>query len=152
NQPNAGDTALVDYTIDFFGSQLALPLLDNTKGDQAYLTQLTTRSMDLQIAEPSVVSTFAGLAGVPGSADGTATAARFSTPYGLAVDTAGNVYVADWGNSNIRKVTPAGVVSTLAGLAGAPGSTDGTGSAARFAGPDGLALDGVGNLYVADGV
>ena len=50
----------------------------------------------------------------------------------MAVDTNGNVYVADWGNNTIRKVTPAGVVTTLAGLAGAFGSADGTGSAARF--------------------
>ena len=96
------------------------------------------------------VSTLAGPAGSTGSADGPRAAARFSSPQGVAVDTAGNVYVADTGNNTIRKITPAGIVSTLAGLAGTPGSTDGTGSAARFDGPYGVAADTAGNVYVAD--
>jgi sugar lactone lactonase YvrE len=66
------------------------------------------------------------------------------------VDSSGNVYVADAGNSTIRKVTPAGVVTTLAGGAGQFGSTDGTGSAARFNAPAGVAVDSSGNVYVAD--
>src|SRR4051794_38515763 len=99
--------------------------------------------------EPYTFTTLAGDAGY-GSADGTATAARFQYPVGVAVDTAGNVYVADTGNNTIRKVTPTGVVTTVAGLASSIGSTDGTGTAARFAGPCGLAVDSVGNLYVAD--
>ena len=81
------------------------------------------------------VSTLAGLAGSAGSADGTGSAARFSFPAGVAVDSAGNVYVADISNNTIRKITPDGVVSTLAGLAGSDGSIDGMGSAARFSGP-----------------
>ena len=78
------------------------------------------------------MTTLAGAAGVSGEADGTASAARFAVPFGVAVDTNGNVYVADYGNDTLRKVTPAGVVTTLAGLAQSPGSTDGTGRAARF--------------------
>jgi DNA-binding beta-propeller fold protein YncE len=62
----------------------------------------------------------------------------------------GNLYVADQGNNTIRKVTPAGVVETLAGLAGNVGSADGVGSAARFKTPTGISADDSGNLYVAD--
>lgn len=82
-------------------------------------------------------STLAGLAGNSGSTDGTGTAARFYRPAGIAIDSAGNVYLADT-NSTIRKVSPAGVVTTLAGTAGLTGSTDGTGSAASFNSPAGV--------------
>jgi streptogramin lyase len=102
-----------------------------------------------------VSSTIAGLAGVQGSIDGTNSDARFAYPEGVAVDTSGNVYVADSGNSTIRKLTPVGtnwVSSTIGGLAGNPGSADGTNSAARFAvySPNRVAVDGSGNVYVAD--
>ena len=103
-----------------------------------------------KITPSGVVSTLAGLAGSFGSNDGTGSAARFSFPTGVAVDSAGNVYVADYGNDTIRKITPSAVVSTLAGLAGNPGSVDGTGSAARFFQPCGVAVDSAGNVYVAD--
>jgi sugar lactone lactonase YvrE len=69
----------------------------------------------------------------------------------MARDAAGNLYVADRGNFTVRKVSPAGVVTTLAGLAGARGSVDGVGSAARFAAPYGVAVDGAGSVYVTDG-
>jgi len=97
-----------------------------------------------------VVTTLAGLARTSGSSDGTGNAARFNNPYGVAVDGSGNVYVADTSNHTIRMVTPSGVVTTLAGLAGSSGSSDGTGSAARFYKPYGVAVDGSGNVYVAD--
>jgi hypothetical protein len=103
-----------------------------------------------KVTPAGVVTTLAGLAGNPGSADGTGSAARFNEPTGVAVDSAGNTYVADFYNYTIRKVTPAGVVTTLAGLAGSPGSTDGMGSAARFFHPNDVALDSAGNLLVAD--
>lgn len=96
------------------------------------------------------VTTLAGSAGVVGNADGTGAAARFDHPHGIVVDAVGNVYVADTNNSTIRKITPAGEVTTLAGIAGALGSIDGLGSAARFYQPYGLAMDGSGNLYVSD--
>jgi sugar lactone lactonase YvrE len=94
------------------------------------------------------VSTLAG-SGSEGSADGTGTAASFKYPDGVAVDFIGNVYVADTWNHLIRKITSAGVVTTLAG-SGSQGSADGTGTAASFSGPSGVAVDGSGNVYVAD--
>jgi NHL repeat len=103
-----------------------------------------------EITPAGIVSTLAGLAGNPGSADGTGSAARFRYPSGVAVDNAENVYVADTENQTIRKITPAGDVTTLAGLAGVRGSDDGTGSDARFNDPFGVAVDGLGNVYVAD--
>ena len=110
----------------------------------------TNNSTIRKITAAGVVSTFAGLAASPGSVDGTGSSARFSSPNGVTVDGAGNVYVADTNNSTIRKITPAGVVTTLAGLAGSIGTTDGTGSAARFYSPFGLTADAAGNVYVAD--
>lgn len=95
-----------------------------------------------------VVSTLAG-SGKSGSANGTGVAASFNGPAGLAVDATGNVYVADFGNNLIRQITPAGVVTTLAGSATA-GSVNGVGTAASFSGPRGIAVDASGNVYVAD--
>jgi hypothetical protein len=98
---------------------------------------------------------FSKVAGSPtayGSVDGTGSAARFGYwNFGLATDTYGNTYIADYANYTVRKVTTAGVVTTLAGLAGNPGIVDGTGSAARFQGPSGIAVDIAGNVYVGDG-
>lgn len=104
-----------------------------------------------KITPDGVVTTLAGTGGVPGSADGTGAAARFGTPVGIAVDDAGTVYVADSDNQTIRQITPAGVVTTLAGMAGMRGSADGTGMAARFDAPTGLVIGSAGNLYVTDG-
>jgi streptogramin lyase len=104
-----------------------------------------------KVTSTGLVTTLAGLAGSSGTNNGTGSAARFYFPCGVVVDTAGNLYVADTGNNTIRKVTPAEVVTTLAGLAGnSAGSTDGTGSAARFNGVGGVAVDTNGNVYVAD--
>jgi sugar lactone lactonase YvrE len=103
-----------------------------------------------RVTAAGVVTTLAGSPGSAGSTDGTGAAARFVNPNGLAIDTAGNVYVADWGNATIRRITPAGVVTTLAGTPGSPGSADGTGAAARFSLPTGVAVDSAGNVYVAD--
>jgi arabinan endo-1,5-alpha-L-arabinosidase len=103
------------------------------------------------LAGPGVtVSTVAGQAGTSGNADGSGAAARFSSPADAAVDTGGITYVADTANHTIRRVTQAGIVTTLAGTAGASGSADGSGVAARFNHPAGVAVDGAGNVYVAD--
>lgn len=80
-----------------------------------------------------------------------ATDARFNRPIGLARDAAGNMYVADSGNYTIRKISPSGNVTTLAGTPGSSGSADGSGSAARFSFLKGLSVDGAGNVYVVDG-
>lgn len=96
------------------------------------------------------VTTLAGLADNLGSADGAGIAARFNGPSGVAVDNSGNAYIADIYNNTIRKISPTGVVTTLAGMAGSTGSLDGTGSAARFNWPSGVAVDSTANVYVAD--
>ena len=103
-----------------------------------------------KIATGGVVTTFAGQAGTAGSADGTGSAALFNKPTGVAVDSSGYLYVADTGNHTIRKISAVGVVTTIAGQAGAAGSADGTGPAARFNNPGGLALGSSGELYLAD--
>ena len=104
-----------------------------------------------KITSDGTTTTLAGAAGQSGAADGVGAEARFNQPTGVAVDAAGNVYVADNANHVIRKITPAGVVSTLAGQSGTPGSTDGSSSAARFHNPLDLCVDATGNLYVTDG-
>jgi len=101
-----------------------------------------------KITPEGAVTTFAG-SGTRGSSNGTGTSASFYLPMGVAVDSSGNVYVADQGNNLIRKITPSGVVSTFAG-SGSRGNTNGTGTAASFNGPTGIALDSSGNVYVSD--
>ena len=103
-----------------------------------------------KISPAGVVTTLAGTAGQFGSADGTGSAARFGSPQSVAVDGIGNVYVADTANHTIRKITPSGVVTTLAGLAGSSGNVSGQGPDARFDRPNGVAVDGAGTVYVAD--
>ncbi|MES2355552.1 MAG: hypothetical protein V4568_14375 [Pseudomonadota bacterium] len=110
----------------------------------------TANSTIRKITPTGVVSTIAGTPGIGGSADGTGAAATFSIPYGIATDSAGNIYVADQFNSTIRKITPEGMVTTIAGTAGITGSADGTGAAASFYYPAGLATDKLDNIYVAD--
>lgn len=110
-----------------------------------------------KVSAEGMVTTVAGLAGSSGSAGGTGSTARFNLPHGVAVDSVGNVYVADDGNATIRKISPSGVVTTMAGKAGMAGFADGWGSATRFGspgpgdpGPRGVAVDLATNVYVAD--
>ena len=93
------------------------------------------------------VSTFAGSSG--GFVDGIGASAKFSLPQGVAVDSQGNLYVADFYNHKIRKVTPSGMVTTLAG--GSQGFADGTNTAAKFSFPSGITIDEQDNIYVSDG-
>ena len=101
-----------------------------------------------KITSSGVVSTFAG-SGVAGFSDGSATVAKFNYPTGITIDTAGNLYIADKTNHRIRKITPSGLVSTIAG-SGIAGFTDATGILARFNSPSGIAIDSSGNLFIAD--
>ncbi len=109
--------------------------------------------LSLPVSEPYRFTTIAGKAGAAGSTDGTGDVARFNQPVAVALDTEGNLYVAEYYNHTIRKVAPLGtnwVVTTLAGSAGSAGFVDGTNSDARFNGPNGVTVDGAGNLYVVD--
>ncbi|GGB81770.1 hypothetical protein GCM10008019_42490 [Deinococcus soli (ex Cha et al. 2016)] len=104
----------------------------------------------LKVVSAPFVVTLAG-SGSAGSADGTGPAASFRFPVGVAVDASGNVIVADTRNNKIRKVTPDGVVTTLAGSStNTAGSADGTGPAASFQNPNGVAVDATGNMIVTN--
>ena len=138
---------------DGAGSAARFFYLSGITADNAgnlYVADTDNHTIRKIVASTGAVSTLAGAAGSPGSSDGTGTAARFNNPSSVAVDGTGNVYVADTLNHTLRKVTTSGVVTTLAGSPGTAGSADGTGSAARFQGPQGLAIDAGSNLYVAD--
>ena len=118
-------------------------------GSNVYVAD--TYNNTIRMITPSgSVSTFAGLAGTSGTANGTGSNARFHYPYGIAVDSGSNVYVADANNYTIRMITPSGSVSTLAGLAGSSGTANGIGTSARFNNPQGVAVDSGSNVYVAD--
>lgn len=103
-----------------------------------------------QAATDGTVTTIAGLADTPGTTNGNGSVARFNTPGGIALDGDGNLYVADTYNHAIRKITPLGDVTTLAGLPGTPGDVDNTGTLARFLLPTGVAVDSDDNVFVAD--
>jgi streptogramin lyase len=96
------------------------------------------------------ITLLAGDAATAGSVDNKGASARFNLPRGVAVDTNGNVYVADQANFAIRKITPDGTVSTFAGQRGTSGTRDANGNSARFSMPTAITIDGSGNLYVTD--
>lgn len=114
-----------------------------------YVSEVSNHKISKMYVATGSVSAIAG-SGTVGSADGIGTAASFNAPRGLAVDAEGNVYVADYGNGKIRRITASGVVTTVAGVGGNTVSLDGIGAAAAFRNPAGLALDRLGNLYVGD--
>jgi serine/threonine protein kinase/sugar lactone lactonase YvrE len=147
----AGQVEISGYA-DGAGDQAQFRLPNNVAVDKAgnvYVAD-TANNVIRKIAPNGVVTTLAGVAGSHGSADGNGSNARFWSPFGIAVDGSGNVYVADTGNNTIREIAPNGVVSTLAGFAGHPGDKDGVGSNARFRNPWSVAVDSMGNVFVAD--
>ena len=112
---------------------------------------VATPSSTLVVDEPLIVSAFAGQVGVTGLQNGTGTGAQFKVPSGAAVDSFGNVFIADFSNNQIREITPEGVVTTPYGSpAGTAGSANGQGNSATFNQPNGIAVDSSNNLYVAD--
>jgi sugar lactone lactonase YvrE len=133
---SASDTALV-VTIPIKAGSGTVTLTDSGKTATGPVLTYDTAWM---------VSTIAG--SIKGYADATGSNAQFNKPNGVCVDKAGNVYVADMGNLRIRKITPAGVVTTLAG--GTYGTSDGIGTAAQFEMPSYVAVDGQGILYISD--
>ena len=118
-----------------------------TEDGTLYVADAGDNNRIRRIDSDGTVTTLAGFS--EGFADGDGTTARLDTPSGLALDRAGNLYVADTGNHAIRKITPLGVVSTVAGT-GAAGFRDGAAAQAQFNGPIGVAVDAHGNIYVAD--
>lgn len=108
----------------------------------------TSPEAALTVIAPYTFSTFAGLAKSPGTNDGPGTQARFGAPHGITLDSSGSVFVSDIGNYDIRKITPEGVVSRVAG--GSVGTNDGVGTAAQFGSPWGIAVASNGTLFVAD--
>lgn len=139
-------------SVDGTGSTASFNLPRSTVVDRAGNVYVTDSGSDIirKVTPGGVTTTLAGLKGVPGSADGTGSEARFNSLHDIGIDPAGNLYVTDSNNSTIRKITPAGVVTTLAGLAGTTGYVDGIGSEARFSYPLGLTVNSRGEVYVGD--
>ncbi|MET3131360.1 sugar lactone lactonase YvrE [Oxalobacteraceae bacterium GrIS 1.11] len=140
--PLVGAAGLLQQSV--FGDPFGVAI---DAGGNVYLAEGGEHNRIRKIGADGLASTLAGSG--EGYADGVGAAAAFNTPSGVALDRAGNLYVADTGNHAIRKVTPDGVVSTLAGD-GVAGFRDGKGAAARFNGPVGVAVGPDGNVYVAD--
>lgn len=141
---SSGSADGIGNTATFFA-----PTNITTDGTNLYVTDTYNHTIRQVVISTGAVTTLAGTAGSSGFADGTGTAARFYQPTGITTDGI-NLYVADTINNTIRQVVIATkVITTLAGTAGTFGSTDGTGTAARFNGPYGITTDGR-NLYVID--
>lgn len=146
---NATTTGAADGVGGYARFQTPMGLATDANGN-AYVADMDNHTIR-RVAPDGTVTTVAGTPGVSGKTDGIGTSAQFHSPIGVALDASGNIYVADSGNNTIRKITPSGLVSTLAGTAGTSGTTDGLGSAALFNYPRSLTVDkSTGTIYVSD--
>ena len=143
--PTADGAATIDVAAGTFTDAAGNNNTAATQFNWTYDGTASTMTIATTLAITPVVTTLAG-SGSAGSANGTGTAASFYRPHGVAVDGSGNVYVADVDNHLIRKITSAGVVTTLAG-SGSSGSANGTGTAASFNKPTGVAVE-IGRAHV----
>jgi hypothetical protein len=147
----AGDTSVSAAFVDGYGTAARTPLpialAGDTKGN-IYLLHASGRVVR-KINSAGLVSTIAGNPVASGYQDGTGTQALFGAPSGVAVDAAGNVFIADRNNSCIRRMTPAGVVTTYVGMPGSSQDIDGNSMTARFRQPTGVAVDRFGNVFVS---
>lgn len=154
-QSNSGTTFIYSPSSD--GSAFCLQA--SNSGLTYYVSNLVGRSQQgycngsvgvngIFTANAGNVTTLAG-SGAGAWLDATGASAQFKFPTGIAVDSSGNAFVADFNNNRIRKITPSGVVTTFAG-SGTAGSTNGTGTAAQFDGPHNIIIDSSANLYVTD--
>jgi sugar lactone lactonase YvrE len=148
----AGDVCQCGGTLDGTGPGARFNIPEGIvagKDGNLYVAERASSTIR-KITPQAVVTTVAGVAGAAGSMDGIGTGARFNEPTRLTTDPDGNLYITDTGNATIRRVAANGSVSTLAGKAGECGSSDGGPDFARFCGPQGIARDKNGNLFVAD--
>ncbi len=157
----SGDVSTIAGQAGFYGNSTAGSARHSTLGalwglvadpsGNIYVDEVTSASFILKIDTNDSLSFYASASGAQGSDDGIALEAPgFNTPQAVAVDTTGNVYVADTGNHAIRMIATNGTVTTLAGQIMNPGYIDGTGGGAQFNSPMGIAIDSKGNLYIAD--
>ncbi|MEI6568350.1 MAG: Ig-like domain repeat protein, partial [Verrucomicrobiota bacterium] len=137
-----------DNTVAQFSSPRGLAVQPAVEWGSTVYVADTGNNRIRKIDRYGTVTTLAGT-NTAGWADGVGSLAQFNAPQGVAIDGAGNVFVADTGNHRIRKVTPSGVVTTVAGT-NVAGWLDGVGAGARFSSPAGLAMDRAGSLVVAD--
>lgn len=124
--------------------------INSTAVDNTGNVYVTTDRCIRKISPSGNVTTLAGLAGYAGYVDDVGATARFYNPRGICVDASGNVYVVEWDGQVVRKITPNGLVTTIAGYWGSGGATDGVGSAARFYYPSQITVASNGALYVAE--
>ena len=144
---SAGSTGSSDGT--GISAKFNTPMGITTDGKNLYVVDSKNHTIRKVVISSGMVTTLAGSAGSTGSSDGTGISAKFNRPYQLTTDGI-NLFVSDFKNHTIRKVViSSGVVTTLAGSAGNSGTTDATGTSARFYGPTGLTTEGA-NIYIAD--